>query len=196
MFAKNEMREGYISLTFFNGPQSLLRSSVSFRTRSPLPPEWPSVPCSTLYSSTVLCPLYGPLSHLRPSGSTTALCPLRPSASSTALYPLRTSTAPCPLYKTCFSHWLAKWWCCSTVSQNMFQRNGPFRERAKQVKRPLLFREIAKRVSSKPYHWSLSSLASYRFTRASHIWKCKTWYVNISEFFPSCPPGWARGRGG
>jgi hypothetical protein len=156
MFAKNETFCNVITSWGLHLVNFLQRPSVSstvlcllFRTRAPLPPEWPSVPCSTLYSSKVLCPLYGPLSHLRPSGSTTALCPLRPSASSTELYPLRTSTAPCPLYKTCFSHWLAKWWCCSTVSQNTIQRNGPFRERTKQAKRPLLFHEIAKRVSSK-----------------------------------------------
>jgi hypothetical protein len=56
-----------------------------------------------------LCPLYGPLSPLRPSVPSTTLCPLyshlfplRPSVPSTALCPLygplSPSTALCPLY--------------------------------------------------------------------------------------------------
>jgi hypothetical protein len=42
----------------------------------PLSPVRPSVPSTTLYLSTTLCTLYCPMSPLRPSALSTTLCPL------------------------------------------------------------------------------------------------------------------------
>ncbi len=69
--------------------QLCVPSTVLGPLYGPLSPLRPSVP------STALCPLYGPLFPLRPCILSKALCPLhsplpppRPSATSTALFPL------------------------------------------------------------------------------------------------------------
>jgi hypothetical protein len=74
-----------------------------------LSPLQPSVPCTTLYSSTALCPPYGPMFPLRPyvlsSGSMSSLQPFVPCVALCPLYgslfpiqPSVPSTTYCPLY--------------------------------------------------------------------------------------------------
>jgi hypothetical protein len=100
---------------------------------APLSTLLPSISSTALFPSKTICPLWGPLSSLRPSVSSTALCPLygllvplRPSVPSTALCPLYGPLSP--LWPPVPSEKQQNRWNDPLVSrnvwQNMFHKNS------------------------------------------------------------------------